>query len=241
MAFQGQGLEKIKLSALAPISSQQVEKLKKKMTITSRRDYPITTNFPNAIETLIIQQCSLKRIDSRILQLRHLVSLDLCNNHLKSLPGDFDNVPHLSELKLTDNQLEDIPKGFCSGPLSKRLTLLDLSQNSIKVLRPYFCALQALVNLRLDNNELSFLPQAFGTLTSLRALAVTNNKLNTLPMSFTDLRLDTLDLFGNEFLQDGLNTAIDRLQGLTLLELSARAIIKQRYSILIFLFLGGNI
>ena len=228
MGHQGQGIDKLSLSSLAPVSAKQVEKLKKKLAVMCRRDYPITTNFPHALETLIVQECNLKRIDSRMLQLRRLVSLDLSHNHLKSLPENFESVPLLSELKLSDNHIEEVPSGFCNGSLANSLTTLDLSQNRIKILKPYFCGLQSLVNLKLDKNELLFLPQMLGTIPKLRSFTGANNQLRTLPVSFTQFTLDTLDLFGNCFLLDGVNTAIDRLQDPTLLEAAARVIIRHK-------------
>ena len=228
MAHQGQGLEKLTLSSLAPVSSKQVEKLRKKLAIVDRRDYPITTNFPKELETLIVQECKLKRIDSRMLQLRRLVTLDLSHNHLKTLPDNFDCVPQLAELKLADNHIEDLPHGFSNGSLAKSLSLLDLSENKIKILRPHFCGFQSLVTLKLDKNELQFLPQMLGTFSRLRHLTVTNNKLTTLPVSFTQLTLDTLDLFSNNFMLDGVDTARNRLQEPTLLEAAARVIIKHK-------------
>ena len=50
-----------------------MEKLKTKMTIASRQDYPITKGFPCSLEVLNIHECLLKKVDSRILKLKRQV------------------------------------------------------------------------------------------------------------------------------------------------------------------------
>lgn len=230
LGHQGNDLSKVTLSSLAPASAKQVEKPKTKMVVLTRKDYPITTGFPTSLTSLRVSDCMLKRIDSRMLRLYNLRSLDLSGNHLKTLPDDFHGLDHLSELRLANNHLEDLPVGFCSGPLSRTLNLLDLSGNRLKMLRSEFCLLEALVTLRLDSNQLKCLPHGINRMTGLRFISAVGNKLQTLPASFTQLRLESLDLSGNEFIQAGPSSAIDRLQFPTLLECAAKAIHKHRVS-----------
>ena len=198
------------------------------MVVMNRADYPITTGFPSSLTSLRVSNCTLKRIDSRMLRLYNLRSLDLSGNHLKTLPDDFRSLHSLSELRLANNHLEDVTVGFCSGPLSRTLSLLDLTGNRLKMLRSEFCLLEALVTLKLDSNELKCLPHGINRLTRLRFFSAVGNKLQTLPASFTQLRLESLDLSGNEFIQAGPSTAIDRLLFPTLLECAAKAIHKHR-------------
>ena len=129
LGHQGNDLSKVTLSSLAPASAKQVERVRSKMVVTTRRDYPITTGFPISLTSLRVSDCMLKRIDSRMLRLYNLRSLDLSGNHLKTLPEDFSRLDRLSELRLANNHLEDIPVGFCFGPLCRTLNLLDLSGN----------------------------------------------------------------------------------------------------------------
>ena len=228
MGCKGEGLEKVTLSILTPASTKQVEKLKTTLTITSRRDYPLTTNFPSGLKTLTIHQCSLKKVDSRILQLRHLTKLDLSHNHLQDLPENFAGVPLLAELVLSDNQIAVIPRAFCISSLSESLTHLDLSKNRLQLLKPYFCKLRNLITLKLDYNELVVLPSGIGKLCQLSYLTAANNHLKTLPVGFTSLKLSHLDLDSNEFLETGPDTAINRLSVPNLIECCARTIAKQR-------------
>ena len=228
LASQGQSLEKVTLSSLAPAGTKLIEKLKTKLTVLCRKDYPITTNFPKGLETLQVYDCVLKKVDSRILQLRRLTVLDLSRNHIKKLPDCFDGTPQLAELKLANNHIEDIPKGFCSGCLRTSLTYLDLSSNKLKYLRPYFSSLKALVTLKLDHNELVCLSAGIERIRDLRFLSATNNRLRTLPAGFAQLQLDSLDIGNNLFLEDGPETAINKLGFLPLVECAARAIRKFR-------------
>ena len=226
MALQGDSLEKVKLSSLAPVSAKTVEKLKTKMTITSKRDYPITTGFPSQIENLVVVTCNLKKIEGRILALRHLTRLDMSENCIRELPTDFENLTGLCELILHHNQIEEIPKVFCIGNLSRTLNLLDLGNNKLRIIRPFFGKLRNLVTLKLHGNQIVVLSSSMRDLTQLRTLQVNNNQLRTLPAGFADLRLDALDLSDNQFLDDGPSTAIDKLHFPTLLETAARAIKK---------------
>ena len=145
-----------------------------------------------------------------------------------ALPEQWDGMESLSELRLQDNQLEQLPKGLCCGVLSSKLCALNVANNNLKVLRPYFCSLVNLAFLKLDHNELQTLPQRIGVLCRLRTLSVTSNKLKTLPASFAELRLDSLDLYGNEFLNDGPTSAIDKLGFPSLLEIAARTIVEHK-------------
>ena len=198
------------------------------MQITSRKDYPITTNFPSSLETLLVVGCNLKKVDSRMLKLRNLMVLDLSHNCIRRLPEDLDRIQSLSDLNLAGNQIEDIPKSFCESSLVDSLHTLDLSHNKLKIIKPWLCKLKNIVNLKLDNNEIVVLPAKLGSLKRLRNFTASKNQLRTLPVSFIQLRLENLDLFDNHFLEDGPSSAINRLQFPTLLEVAARAIYKMK-------------
>ena len=136
----------------------------------------------------------------------------------------------LQELCMKENRVASLAVSFCScDTLRRSLTVLDLSDNLLRTLPSNFSDLTALTSLKLDSNQLSDLPFRFGRLQSLRDFSCTNNKLKTLPASFSRLRLRTLDLFGNEFLSVGPDTAINKLGSFpSLLELSARAIVTKK-------------
>ncbi|XP_008937856.1 PREDICTED: leucine-rich repeat protein 1, partial [Merops nubicus] len=229
LAHQGAEAGALPLSALVPAKTSEVEKPKTKMIITSRRDYPLTKNFPHSLEHLQASYCKLARIDTRVLGLRKLRKLDLSHNHIKQLPATIGDLMCLQELNLHDNHLESFSGALCSSTLQKSLQFLDLSQNKIKALPIQFCQLRELVNLKLDDNELIRLPFKIGQLHQLRFLSAARNKLPFLPSDFRKLSLENLDLFGNPFEQP--NPLVPNIQlkiPLTLLECAARATLNYR-------------
>lgn len=229
LAHRGSEIDSIPLSNLAPAKTSEIEKPKAKMVITSRKDYPLTTNFPYSLELLQVSYCRLTRVDMRMLCLRRLRKLDLSNNHIRKLPAIIGDLACLSELVLHNNYLEIFSIGLCNSTLQKSLQFLDLSHNRLRALPLQFCQLQELVHLKLDDNELLRLPSNIGQLTKLRFLTAARNKLPYLPCDFQLLCLENVDLFGNLF--DHPNPLLPTIHlqiPMTLLEVAARATIKYR-------------
>nr|XP_045010836.1 leucine-rich repeat protein 1 isoform X2 [Jaculus jaculus] len=216
------------LSTLTPVKTSEFEKLKTKMVITSKKDYPLTKNFPYSLEHLQASYCGLVRVDMRVLSLKNLKKLDLSHNLIKKLPATIGDLIYLQELNLHDNHLESFSVSLCQSTLQKSLRSLDLSKNKIKALPVQFCQLQELTNVNLDDNELILLPFKIGQLTRLRFLSAAGNKLLNLPCEFKNLSLEYLDIFGNTFEQPKVLPDIKLQVPLTLLEASARAVLNNR-------------
>jgi len=49
---QGQPVDKSAFSALVPLTAKKIEKARTVMVITSKKEYPITSNFPPSLEKL---------------------------------------------------------------------------------------------------------------------------------------------------------------------------------------------
>lgn len=218
----------IPLSTPTPVKTSEFEKFKTKMVITSKKDYPLSTNFPYSLEHLQASHCRLARLDMRILCLKNLRKLDLSHNCIKKLPATVGDLTHLRELSLSDNLLESFPVSLCQSTLQKSLQSLDLSKNKLKALPVQFCQLRELTHLNLNDNELIQFPFKIGQLTNLRFLAAARNKLTILPCSFKTLSLEYLDLFRNTFEKPGVLPIIKLQVPLTLLESSARAVLSNR-------------
>ncbi|XP_036062378.1 leucine-rich repeat protein 1 [Onychomys torridus] len=218
----------IPLSTPTPVKTSEFEKFKTKMVITSKKDYPLSRNFPYFLEHLQASHCRLARLDTRILCLKNLRKLDLSHNCVKKLPAAVGDLTHLQELSLSDNHLESFPVSLCQSTLQKSLQSLDLSKNKLKALPVQFCQLRKLIHLNLNDNELIQFPFKIGQLTNLRFLSAARNKLTTLPCNFKMLSLEYLDLFGNTFEKPGVLPIIKLQVPLTLLESCARAVLSNR-------------
>lgn len=229
LAHRGTVRDNLALSTLTPVRARDVEKPKKKLTIMSKKDYPLTSSFPYSLEQLQVSYCKLSRVDMRMLSLKLLRTLDLSNNHIKKLPDTIGDLHFLTDLILHNNHLERFSEALCFSSLQKSLQHLDLSQNCIKLLPACFCKLHELVCLKLDDNELVQLPFHIGQLAKMRFLSAAHNKLTVLPGDFHKLSLENLDLFGNPFAQPNpLDHSIQLTLPLTLEELASRAMLNYR-------------
>ncbi|KAM9786652.1 leucine-rich repeat protein 1 [Syngnathus typhle] len=229
LADKGSGASSLPLSTLTPVRARDVEQPKKKMTIVSKKDYPLTCNFPYSLEQLQVSYCKLSRIDTRMLSLKALRKLDLSNNHIKKLPATIGDLGCLSELILHSNHLETFSEALCLSTLQQTLQLLDLSQNRLQSLPAQFCQLRELVNLKLDENKLISLPFHLGRLAKLRFLSAAHNQLAALPGNFRKLKLENLDLFGNPFVQPNpLDDTMRLAFPVPLQELASRAVANLR-------------
>ncbi|XP_067681160.1 leucine-rich repeat protein 1-like [Haliotis asinina] len=226
---QGQNLERVTLSSLAPASTKQVEKPKTELTVMSRKEYPVTCRFPASLEVLAVHSCGMKRLDPRILHLSRLHTLDLSQNSLTSLPDDWGRLVCVSTLILTNNQLSELPSALWKSQLCETIAVLDVCNNHITTIPLQICELHKLVCLRLNNNGFYSLPPTIGKLTNLKELAIAQNKIKVLPAGFSQLRLESLDVSDNPFDLSVEGVAgEERLSFPTLLECVARAIRKYR-------------
>ena len=199
------------------------ERPKLKLTITQRQNYPLRDGFPSTVETLVIQNCMLAKVDSRIIELVHLRILDLTHNKIRELPSSLANLDKLAELRLAENRLSSFPSSICQTSLSCSLKTLDLSDNQLVSLPAQFGEMVGLVSLNLANNQLHTLPYTFHRLRALQKLLLLNNKLRCLPCNMHYLHLDTLDVSGNEFANEkSVCIMQSRLGVLSLMELCSR-------------------
>lgn len=226
-AVNGKTIEGLTLGPLSAISTKQAAKLRSKMVITSRSAYPITTSFPPALETLCVNGCLLRKVDSRIMKLSKLVFLDLSDNHISTMPDDWNSLPSLAELRLAKNQLSDLPAMMFSRKMQLSLGHLDLSDNQLQALSAAVYNLSNLAVLKLDRNRLVSLPSGIGKLLRLVQFSASGNQLTALPGDFDRLTLNSLDLSDNP-LADDSPTAVspcdDGADVPALFELAARCV-----------------
>ncbi|XP_076346117.1 leucine-rich repeat protein 1-like [Tachypleus tridentatus] len=219
--LQNKDMDKLHLSA-PPL---QVNHPKTRLIISKQQDYPVRAGFPSSLSTLRIQHCNLCRVDSRILNLHNLQTLDLSNNLIRVLPGNLDLLTQLVEINLNNNKLEHV----CDVKFPRNLEVLSLSYNQLQTLPEQLCFMEKLNILFVSNNNLQALPEKIGFLKTLRNFNVSNNSLKLLPASFMQLRLNYLDLYNNTWICASVNYKdINMFTSLpSLLECSASVIVKQ--------------
>jgi len=226
--YSGQDLHKITLSTLQPLSTNQLNGPKRKLSVSKRSEYPMK-GFPQTLTSLNINGIRLARVDKRILELVNLKELDMSDNEIESVPDSWNSLHSLAELSLANNSIATISRGFSTGLMAKNLSLLNLSGNKIKLLPNYICQLKHLVTLNLDSNLLPLLPPSIGNLSRLKHLSASGNQIKLLPGSFLRLRLDTLELSHNPLEAAETKVVANKLEPVSsLLEICAKVVVRKR-------------
>ncbi|XP_040572626.1 leucine-rich repeat protein 1 [Lepeophtheirus salmonis] len=187
----------VSLPMLAPVSLSEISKPKEKLFVQTKKDYPLSKGFPSSLTTLVINQINLQRLDTRILKLRNLVTLNLDSCSLTQLPPVWDRLTQLASLQLSNNSLDTLPPEFCQGSLCDTLQILDLRANKFRRLPRYICNLKSVHTLKVDNNELIEFPPSVGKMNKLKYLSASNNRMTFFPGSAFFMKMDFLDLSGN--------------------------------------------
>lgn len=189
------------LASSAPVKNKTFEKMKTKMTIARKEDYPITTSFPAKLEKLEVHNCRLSKVDSRMTRLDMLTVLNLQGNCIKTLPQCLCDMKMLYELNVSENKLTEVPAYLCSARsnLCSTLRFLHLDKNQLCKLPNNIFMLKNLFTLSASHNTLKSLPPGIGLLKSLKIINFSHNSLSYLPNSFSSFNLQSLDLYNNCF------------------------------------------
>ena len=140
--------------------------------------------------------CSLTQFPAEIFDLADsLEILDLSNNHLKTLPDEFERLKRLKIVFFTNNDFEEIPEviGQCLD-----LKIVSFKSNQIaSVGEPVLP--QKLRWLILTNNKIEKLPTSLGRLSDLQKLMLAGNQLQSLPESMASCqKLELIRLSANQ-------------------------------------------
>ncbi len=112
---------KIPSNLLLPTEIQSFSAINSKI-----KDFPYYLTTYKKIHTVILKQNKIK--DFNIPTIKSLSYLDLSENKIKQINGDFSNLPNIEYLYLSNNSLKSLPISI--GSL-KKLKLLDIRNNNI--------------------------------------------------------------------------------------------------------------
>ncbi|ESN93976.1 hypothetical protein HELRODRAFT_186045 [Helobdella robusta] len=184
------------LQFFPPATTQQIERTVTRLVIRSRQEYLISTNFPHTLEDLCASSINLRQVDNRISSLRHLRTLDLSGNQIRTLPDAWDNLNQLADLNFSDNGISSLPSSLfnkCCG-----LTSLNFNHNNIEHIPAEIWNLSRLVTLKLSRNSIKDLPVGISRARQLRVLDLSHNLILVFPADMTRMaKLDTIDLSVN--------------------------------------------
>uniref|UniRef100_A0A8C4TI34 Leucine-rich repeat protein SHOC-2 n=1 Tax=Erpetoichthys calabaricus TaxID=27687 RepID=A0A8C4TI34_ERPCA len=151
----------------------------------------------------------LKQVPVSLEKLTSLLSLQLKNNNIATLPVEMKALNNVSLICLLINQLicllslclflaiYSFTINFVSPRLSN-LEFLGLRNNKIENIPVELCSLSKLSELHLTSNKLTTIPQELRLLTNLTQLHLARNQISELPESLYKLRkLRILDVAGN--------------------------------------------
>ncbi|GLD54603.1 protein scribble homolog isoform X2 [Lates japonicus] len=161
--------------------------------------------------TLELRENLLKSLPTSLSFLVKLEQLDLGSNELEVLPDTLGALPNLRELWLDRNQLSSLPPEL--GNL-RRLVCLDVSENRLEELPSELNGLLALTDLLLTQNLLEVVPDSIGCLKQLSILKVDQNRLTHLTDSIGECE-NLTELVLTENLLQSLPRSLGKLKKLT--------------------------
>lgn len=126
-----------------------------------------------------------------------VLSIDMANQGLNSLPNFFSNLNKIQSINLLGNQFQEFPKVLTQ---LETLDEISLSTNKLKNIPSEIKNLINLKILILNNNQLKELPKEIGKLTEIKYLELGNNYLSKLPIEMKYLiKLEEMHLERNDF------------------------------------------
>ncbi|KAL4617262.1 malignant fibrous histiocytoma-amplified sequence 1 [Arapaima gigas] len=218
MADKENNLKTARLWRDAALRSRKLRSNLRQLTLSTKDSQEITLPENVAeIEVLNLGNNSLRELPVGLAAaLANLHVLVLRRNRFEVVPQAILQMTHLVELDLSHNCLTGLPEDVAfPGGLKK----LCVSHNKLHSLCPRIADLQHLEELDVSFNELLGLPSALAQLQRLRTLDVDHNKLSHFPLEVLALGdLEELDCSGNRL--GGLPSDIAAMRSIKILWLS---------------------
>jgi Leucine-rich repeat (LRR) protein len=194
------------------------------------------------LKSLQINDALAPMISDKILELTHLVSLNLSENHYDQIPAIIGHLNTLQVLDLSKNQFHTLPPTFQN---LHNLEELDLSFSNLSELPNFIGNWQQLKRLICKYCPLRDLPDALGDLKTLSFLSLAATRISTLPPFFSNLtELHWIELDSTSIPPQSLQTLsqLQNVQSITLEDCRLDTIPASLLTIpkLERLLLGGN-
>lgn len=117
------------------------------------------------------------KIPSEMRKLTSLQKLNVSGNSISGVSGEIFDLPVLTVLQLSNNSIDELKGDFKSNSLK----YLYLNNNLLTLLSGEIGNLVSLIDLRLEYNFLTQLPPSINNMVALQKLYIHNNELTSLP------------------------------------------------------------
>ncbi|XP_078700717.1 uncharacterized protein LOC144927256 [Branchiostoma floridae x Branchiostoma belcheri] len=169
--------------------------------------------------TIDLSDRGLTSVPAEVFDNRDVECLFLSDNRLTSIPEEIGQLQKLQRLELDNNLLTQLPQTITTLP---NLEVIDLSLNEFKEIPEEVCSLLHLQVLHMGGNPLKCLPDKISQLTGLTRLYISNCQFDEFPRQV--LQLEGLkELYMGNWAGEGKPSLvpedISRLKNLELLDL----------------------
>lgn len=136
------------------------------------------------LETVMIHDCDLKKIEAGVFSGTNIQTVDLLNNKIRIIePEAFADMPYLNDVHLNMNRLTKVDGSWFNR--SPKLSIVYLSENKIEELHEGDFKFQPFhktpIKINLSNNEMhKIYSRTFENIREIHSLDLTNNKLKNL-------------------------------------------------------------
>ncbi|ELP86979.1 podocan precursor, putative, partial [Entamoeba invadens IP1] len=126
-----------------------------------------------------------------------LLSVDLSNNEITSIPKEISAFKSLTHFRVMANRLTCLPNNIVTLTCLRHL---DLNANQFTSFPVQISNLTTLEELQMIQNQLTEIPDCIGNLTNLQRISFTANNLKALPKSLSKCtNINFVELTSNEF------------------------------------------
>jgi len=147
--------------------------------------------------TINISNTNLATIPPEIGDLKYITVLDLYQNKLTSLPAEIGNLEEIRTMNIQQNELSYIPAEI--GKL-KKMYFFQFQKNKITSIPDEICNIDSLETIWANNNLISYIPENIGFIPAFHYIDLEYNKLKHVPNSLIPYGLDDVEMCYNDSL-----------------------------------------